>query len=47
MSGQSNIPSFLKNISALVEKKISQPKKSRKNHFKRIDCISALDKLEI
>ena len=47
MSGQSNIPSFLKNISALVEKKISQPKKSRKNHFKRIDCISALDKSKI
>ena len=47
MSGKSNIPSFLKNISALVEKKMSQPKKNRKNHFKRIDCISALDKLKI
>jgi len=43
----SNIPAFLKNISALVEKKISYPKKSRKNHFKRIDCISVLDKDKI
>jgi len=43
----SNIPAFLKNISALVEKKISQPKKSRKNHFKRIDCISVLDRNKI
>ena len=43
----SNIPAFLKNISALVEKKISEPKKSRKNHFKRIDCISVLDRNKI
>tara|TARA_B110000977_G_C11085674_1_gene494596 strand:+ start:129 stop:3362 length:3234 start_codon:yes stop_codon:yes gene_type:complete len=43
----SNIPAFLKNISALVEKKISSPKRSRKNHFRRIDCISVLDKDKI
>ena len=47
ISGKSNIPSFLKNISALVEKKINEPSKNRKNHFKRIDCISALGKSKI
>ena len=47
ISGQSGIPAFLKNISALVEKKTNSHTKNRKNHFKRIDCISALDKSKI
>ena len=45
--GNNNIPNFLKNISELIDKNKDDNIEIRKNHFKRIECISLLDRDKI
>ena len=43
VSGDSSIPSFLKNISELVEASPKKQNVKRNNHFTRIECITSLE----